>query len=59
MAVYLKNALYYNSIDELQSIVTSSWNQQEATYNLIKIANQPLFIFNVNKYIVLRHPPFK
>jgi hypothetical protein len=57
--IYLKNALYYNSIDELQSIVASSWNQEEVTYNLIKRANQPLFIFNVNKYIVLRHPPFK
>jgi hypothetical protein len=56
---YLKNALYFNSINELQSIVASSWNQEETTYNLIKRANQPLFVFDVDKYIVLRHPPFK
>ena len=57
--IYLKSALYCNTINELQSIVASSWNQEEVTYNLIKRANQPLFIFDVNKYIVLRHPPFK
>lgn len=59
--IYLKNALYYNSIDELQSIVSSSWNQEEITYNFIKRANKPLFIFDVNKYVLLgnRHKPFK
>jgi hypothetical protein len=44
------SAISYSSLDEFKQIVSTSWNQEEVTMDLIRRTNTPMYVFPVESY---------